>query len=177
MSMSETGISNLNMGSRKIRRMDESISNVMRLVRNTRFERIIRQEKGYVPKKLNELRKKHKVALEEDFQFTVDEYNNGEYTLISGNGSIMNIYTVEFSKLQCNCLLECDECKICVHSVRCDCYDSTIKNSLCKHVHFIAMKRSQQEVECEQAEHVMDDLDNDPLQEKSIFLSQSKPPT
>ncbi|XP_025017185.1 uncharacterized protein LOC107364685 [Tetranychus urticae] len=169
------------MGGKKVRRMDESISNIMRLIKNMQFERIIRQEKGYVPKKLTELREKHKIAIESNFQFTCDPDDTSKYTVVSQNGSEFNLYTVEFVNLlnPCSCNLVCEDCKICAHSVNCDCYDSTIKNNLCKHSHFIAMKRNVNEpkesVDNEEMQNLIVEEDlmrNQIEEEKSIFLSQ-----
>ena len=41
----------------------------------------------------------------------------------------------------CYCLIACDISKICLKTVRCDCYDFAILGNLCKHVHFISLNQ------------------------------------
>ena len=161
--------------------MDKLIANVMRLVRNMQFERIIRHEKGYVPRKLCELRQKHRLAANCDFQWSTDADDSNKYTLISSSSSDVNMYTIEFiqSDQPCCCLLKCDECDICIHSIRCDCFDATIKGNLCKHAHFIAMNRPKvpiiQSPDQDEAELIIGESQAQltAAEERSIFLSQN----
>ena len=53
------------MHGKKVMRMDETISIVMKPAFNMQYERIIRLEKGYLPRKLSELRQRHKLASNE----------------------------------------------------------------------------------------------------------------
>ena len=36
------------------------------------------------------------------------------------------------------CPLMCVECSICVHSFTCNCSDGGLRNTICKHIHFVA---------------------------------------
>lgn len=39
----------------------------------------------------------------------------------------------------CSCKVICILCKCCVHLFSCTCYDSCIKNNMCKHIHAVRM--------------------------------------
>lgn len=82
------------MHGKNVRRMDESISILMALTVNMKFECFIRIEKGYLPRKLTELRQRHRDAASPDFQFAPDPDDENKYSTVSSKGD--NIYTVIF---------------------------------------------------------------------------------
>ena len=113
------------------------------------YERIIRKEKGYVPKKLEELRSRHKTALNCQFTTSQDDSDKKIVAIISEKNSDISFYNVKILRLDenCLCLLRCSDCKLCIHEACCDCYDSVIKGHMCKHIHYIAQKYAR-EIQC-----------------------------
>lgn len=47
------------------------------------------------------------------------------------------MYTIEKIEIGCDCLLRCEECKICIHEYVCSCIDSAIQFNMCKHIHYL----------------------------------------
>lgn len=52
----------------------------------------------------------------------------------------IKIYTVKKIKESCQCRLKCDACQVCIHMMKCNCLDYSIRSNLCKHVHYIVSK-------------------------------------
>ncbi|GFQ99445.1 hypothetical protein TNCT_671801 [Trichonephila clavata] len=51
------------------------------------------------------------------------------------------ITTYEINKVKdCDCPIRCHTCKICIHSLTCNCVDYSVKFTICKHIHFICQK-------------------------------------
>ena len=82
------------MHGKNVRRMDESISILMKLIFNMKFERVIRLEKGYLAPKLTKLRQRHKDAVSANFQFAPDPDDKNKFSIVSSQGD--DIYTVCF---------------------------------------------------------------------------------
>jgi len=57
----------------------------------------------------------------------------------SENGA--NFYTVEKNlDVDCDCILICDDCKVCTIQSSYDCFDYAIKGNLYKHIHFVMIE-------------------------------------
>ena len=125
-----------------MRRMDQSISILMRMLKNMMFDRLVRNEKGFVPKKLEELRSRHKNAIEStNLSFVPD--GQDKYLVISTSKDEAHDYLVRIdSSNSCGCRLICESCGICLHQASCQCYDFLIKGNMCKHIHFVMNNQS-----------------------------------
>ena len=129
------------MDGKKHRRMDHSISTLMKLIYHMQYERIIRKTKGYVPKRLFEIRNTHKTATESSFVAT--EASENSWAIVSESKNGTNLYSVEIHpEIECDCVLSCDICRICANQASCDCFDYAIKGNLCKHIHYALIERS-----------------------------------
>ncbi|XP_053206553.1 uncharacterized protein LOC128390810 [Panonychus citri] len=131
------------MDGKKVKRMDESISALMKLTYGMQYDKLIRQTKGFVPTKLSELRNRHQRALNCTFDFSHDQNDSTKWIIIS-NSELLNMYTVTIKKKSdCSCLIHCQACDLCISEVSCECFDFMIKGNMCKHIHFIGMKRNE----------------------------------
>jgi len=129
------------MDGKKHRRMDQSISTLMKLIYHLQYERIIRKTKGFVSNRLSDIRNRHKKAVESTF--TLTECGDYCWGVLSQSAQDINLYTVKFSpEVSCDCKLICDDCKVCANQSSCDCFDYAIKGNLCKHTHYVMMNQS-----------------------------------
>ena len=129
------------MEGKKHRRMDQSITILMKLIYHMQYERIIRKTKGFISKRLSEIRKRHKKALE--CSFTVSASGENCWAVLSQSSTEMNLYTVLINpEIDCDCKLICDDCKICANQSSCDCFDYAIKGNLCKHIHYVMVNEN-----------------------------------
>lgn len=165
------------MNGKKVRRMDESIAFVMRLAYSMQFNYLVRKEKGYLPRRMTELRKRHKTAIDSQFDVSQNPIEGKKFTVVS-QGREVNIYSVEFinEEHNCQCSIRCEECKICSETISCDCYDYAIKNNLCKHTHYIALKFGTEEPNDgnnEDDSNLQISMTNELQEIKNLFLSQN----
>ncbi|XP_050296505.1 uncharacterized protein LOC126736270 [Anthonomus grandis grandis] len=117
---------------KKIKRLDKGLHAVLRYIKNKNVERIIKLTKGKNTIYNRDIFKRHKLALQSTFNYTVN--NNYVWELSSNKGQKYLI--LKHSNLSC-CKLTCSFCKICVHMYSCDCIDFSGKLTICKHIHFI----------------------------------------
>ncbi|KAJ8914484.1 hypothetical protein NQ315_002756 [Exocentrus adspersus] len=122
---------------KKNKRIDTCIFSLMNFIRDKVFDRFISLNIGKVTTKISISRKRHKESLkiadndifyfERDNKWSVKSTNNPNsfYDIIPGNQN-------------CDCRLECSDCRICIHKYLCSCIDSSIKWNICKHVHALA---------------------------------------
>ncbi|XP_074604061.1 uncharacterized protein LOC141857461 [Brevipalpus obovatus] len=133
------------MAGKKVRRLDESINCLSKMLNNYQYERIIRLEQGFIPKKLAVLRQRHKRSLGCKFLINQSSNDQNEWLVISNDSGEPKTYTVCFLDgfESCTCLVKCFECQICIKSVRCECFDYCVRRNFCKHIHYVAMKRGE----------------------------------
>lgn len=83
---------------------------------------------------------RHRAALISNFNIDLDKGDN-KYLIstLSLNKEIKEIYCVKRLQSQSCCVLMCNSCKICYHTYSCSCSDFSIRNFICKHIHFVAM--------------------------------------
>lgn len=98
---------------------------------------MIRLEKGFVPKKLQELRERHKTSLNCNFEVVQDSKIINRFR-VKSDATIYYVHII--STQNCDCLLKCTECALCFHEVSCTCIDFSINSVICKHIHYVAMK-------------------------------------
>lgn len=82
--------------------------------------------------------KAHKKAEESKIEnVTMDE--PGKYRVKSSTeGKYYFVYNNQIDI--CNCLSSiCRVCEICIHKYRCECVEYAVKNTMCKHVHIVAL--------------------------------------
>ena len=68
----------------------------------------------------------------------IQEDGSSMWTIKSGANYLQYTILKQASKcLDEACQLKCKECNICIHQFICDCPDSLIHNTICKHVHLL----------------------------------------
>lgn len=117
-----------------VKRLDKSIGAIMKFVRDKLYERLIVLHKGKVCTKLSILRRRHKKSEDLDLS-TVVQVSNTSWLVSSS--SRPETYEIEQLKTNCNCMLVCDECQVCIHYYSCTCLDSAIRWNMCKHIHLV----------------------------------------
>ena len=130
------------------RRVDNCLIGLMQFIRDKAFERAIKLTKGKSTFKTRVIRERHTkskglcidaVTEDGEFRWRVTNIDEIPYTVIKQANYCMDN----------GCQIRCEECKICIHQFICDCPDSLIHNTICKHVHllqrYLAAKKDQTE--------------------------------
>ena len=119
------------------KRVDNCLLNLLKFVRDKFFERLIKLTKGKCNYKTRVIQDRHNKSkslsdelLTKQAEFTwsvLSEHNKSTYTVTR---------LMETCK-DPSCDLKCLEYNICVHLYMCNCPDSLIQSTICKHVHLI----------------------------------------
>jgi len=123
------------------RRIDTLLTTLLKVSRDKAFERFRKLEVGKSTHRLCEINKRHKTAQDwmKNEPFSIIELNNNKWRISSQHTPSM-MYTVTLNVSDCSCQLRCKLCNICVHQSSCDCIDSVLHSTICKHIHLICMK-------------------------------------
>lgn len=127
---------------KKNQRLDMLLWNLLKIVRDKNFERLIKLcDVGKVTHYLNAINDSHQSAVR-ILSSKIHKITNITWTVASESQEQDYLVT----KLEsCACKVICVVCDICVHSFKCTCYDYTIKNNMCKHIHAVQMNMSDDE--------------------------------
>lgn len=119
---------------KKVKRLDKTIAELNNLINDKQFDNRIKEIKGKITKKCTLNFKKHKEA--EKLNLFFKPLTDNKWEIVSDNKT----YTVS-KKHSCNntCVISCSECAICPLAYQCSCYDNSIANAICKHIHFILL--------------------------------------
>ena len=135
-------LKHVHMEGRKVRRMDKSIHALMKLLRAKMRDRLLKLHKGKWNRHLLGIRRRHQVSriLSPSLAMCVEE--NITYAVKStSEKQEYSFYLVERSNTvpheKTTCALMCEDCKVCVHTFMCNCEDSGLRNSICKHIHLV----------------------------------------
>ncbi|KAL3273751.1 hypothetical protein HHI36_015179 [Cryptolaemus montrouzieri] len=123
--------------------------------------------------KLKSIRLRHKtsLALQKDL---IVKTNQGWLFPSSKSGEV---YCITLNDTECQCGINCSECKTCIHRYSCTCQDSAKKGNMCKHVHLLCylliaehdMLKSEQ---LQQEQLQQDQLQQDQLHEEQLQHEQ-----
>lgn len=120
------------------KRLDNCLLNLLKYVRDKTFDGLIKLTKGKVTTRINKIQERHLRSLTLSTGSVKAEDSN-TWTVLGEDGR--SSYKV--SKLldayneQQNCQLKCRGCNICVHMYVCNCPDSLIATTICKHIHLV----------------------------------------
>lgn len=78
------------------------------------------------------IKKTHKLSKDEEYQFE----EKSDCWLLECDKT-QKIYEIRMLQPSACCELKCLECEICYHTYTCTCFDYLVKNSICKHIHYI----------------------------------------
>lgn len=161
------------MGGKKPKRLDITIHTIMTFVRDKLYDRLIHLHKGKVTSKLSIIRKRHQRSLSLSEEGIICEEEIWSVPSFDRN----EIYKVSSTDMDnCNCGLQCTECKTCIHAYICSCVDSAIKFNMCKHIHLIRRiklsQTSREENEPSESSLIIQEQPN--VEEQVIILRQLK---
>ncbi|XP_065224343.1 uncharacterized protein LOC135848371 [Planococcus citri] len=119
---------------KKVKRLDKTISILMRFIRDRLFDQVILFHKGKLTKKIQDLRRRHRTASGNPTNLITFDDNDQRWIISS-----KEIYYVEKNSTLCECKLICTLCNACIHQYSCTCIDYCIKWNMCKHIHGVCM--------------------------------------
>lgn len=126
-------IKHIYLNGKKVQRLDKAIHALMKMIRDKLFDQMIILNKGKVSSKISNLRQRHKAS--ENLNLNILKRQYLVWDISSETKPFM--YTIEKIEIGCDCLLRCEECKICIHEYVCSCIDSAIQFNMCKHIHYL----------------------------------------
>jgi hypothetical protein len=145
------------------KRVDVCLLQLVKFARDIAFKRAIKLLKHKDSYRVKEIKKRHAQCLEMSLE-NVIVVDDATWNVKSE--SYENTYNVSCVSESCqyeSCQERCIKCDVCVHQYLCNCTDSLIKHSICKHIHLVRrynmekagkgkqdMKRArEEEVQCE----------------------------
>ena len=155
---------------------------LLRLMRTKLNDRLLKLHKGKWTRHLLGIRNRHKTALTCDASLVTVVQPNKVFA-VSGKHS--NVYMVEQNEVvphaNMTCPLQCQPCGICVHMFSCNCVDSGLRNTICKHVHLVVAKFSPV-LYCKTTsdtcgeEHTSDEMEGITANTQAVQLMHGTPP-
>lgn len=131
------------LGAKTIKRLDKGLYALNQYIRDKIVDRLIKNVKGKSTSHNYQINLRHKTAIQGNFTIVANGDDvwtlKEEQKLARSNNSAE--YTVSRSRneLSICCWLMCSLCKICIHTYSCTCVDFLIRNTICKHIHSIAL--------------------------------------
>ncbi len=119
------------------KRVDKCVHTLLKFARDKAFERLVKLEKGKTTGRIQRIVNRHLASKELNVELVL-ESSDVNWTVTSSSGERKYCVTRETDKCPTNCSLRCSDCGICVHTYCCNCPDSLINNTICKHVHLVA---------------------------------------
>ena len=122
----------LYLGGKVNKRVDSCLVNLLKFARDQCFGRVIQLTKGKVNYRNTQIEKRHRSSQSIPLA-NVEPSNKNEWKVTS--------YEVQRIHSTCpknpSCRLICRECQICIHQYVCNCPNSLILHTLCKHIHLV----------------------------------------
>ena len=69
---------------------------------------------------------------------SVTQVNSSQWMVTSSDSTRQYTICEDMKVCSINCHLQCSMCNICVHSFSCNCMDTLINHTICKHIHLVA---------------------------------------
>lgn len=128
-------------------RLDKAINAVFEVVRDTMYERMIQLAKRKLTNKNLLIRKSHSLNEEwkEENIIQKNEDESNVWFVTSQTNSELKYKVKRFQEKYDEelCILQCEECDVCVHTFRCSCPDNVIYLNICKYIHKVgALEKS-----------------------------------
>ncbi|KAL4082833.1 hypothetical protein QTP88_029489 [Uroleucon formosanum] len=121
---------------KKVKRLDKSLHDLMRYIRDKLIDRLIVLHKGKISSKVKELRKRHKTSISMSLEMVLENVDGNSWNVLSRKTNEM--CEVNNLKSNCGCQINCYDCQSCIHCYySCSCIDSAIKWNMCKHIHLV----------------------------------------
>ena len=138
------------------RRVDVLLVTLLRISRDKAFDWFHKMEKGKVTHRICEINRRHKAAelIQKQNICKIKELKTNERWIIASD-TVQ--YTITQQNEKCMCKIRCSFCMTCPHNFTCTCLDSTLRSTVCKHIHYLVMK----EVESASKESGFDSPDDE----------------
>ena len=128
------------------KRVDKCLVNLLEFLRDKYFERLVKLTKGRSCKKLKDINDRHSRSMQMSTDCVVEvESRKWKVKSQDGKRSYDIIKQCE-SCTDASCSLRCQRCNICVHIFLCNCPDSLIQSTICKHVHLLQTALATKEI-------------------------------
>ncbi|XP_050516253.1 uncharacterized protein LOC126891116 [Diabrotica virgifera virgifera] len=122
---------------KRVRRLDKGLHATLKYVRDKIVGRLIKLTKGKHNINNHETIQRHRIAISSTFNMILEtpgmwnlEHNAKQYTV------------KEHCDVSKCCNFTCTFCNICIHQYTCSCPDNFINKSICKHIHFVAINKT-----------------------------------
>lgn len=137
--------------SEKIKTIHQCLVYILECLILKQAEILQKQIKGKVTSKLSILRKRHRAVLVNwksgGEEFEVTPIGSSTFLVCSFEDDEIDNYTVRKNERKtCSsdhenavCHVLCTSCSICYHEFCCSCQDYSIKNNMCKHIHWLGL--------------------------------------
>ncbi|CAH0385004.1 unnamed protein product [Bemisia tabaci] len=142
--------------SQKVVDMKESVYAIFDFVCSKLHHQFYEVDKEILKDKADVLKANHKESLKLSRDLVIK--NDHEWTVFSLE--LVNCYTVSRRDINCNCKLQCEECKSCFHEFSCSCLDYVVHSNMCQHIHLVAQIQSSQKDRVERASEMSEILLN-----------------
>ena len=119
------------------KRVDKCVVNLLKYVRDKYFERVIKLTKGKSCHKQRLIQDRHNKSRAMSTE-AVEVLDDLKWKVRGQDGK--NTYVVSKQAANCadsSCQIKCSDCRVCIHQYVCNCPDSLIQSTICKHVHLL----------------------------------------
>lgn len=119
------------------KRLDKCVGVLLKLARDKGFDRLVKLEKGKNTERITMIRTRHLASLKMPLTLVreTEEYQTWEISSVT-QGVLYHVSKLT-SHCPYSCSISCADCKICIHMFQCNCPDSLIRGTICKHIHLI----------------------------------------
>ena len=121
------------------------------------------------------IRMRHQSSLNLSFASVHTTTQTDTWEVDSTESNVVYDVTLLYASCPYSCSTRCHECEICVHMFSCNCSDTLIKNSICKHVHLVARFRSSPETLANSPEHNVSTSQNEMDISEDVVSTLKKP--
>ncbi|GFS64294.1 uncharacterized protein TNCV_3946081 [Trichonephila clavipes] len=101
-------------GGKALRRLDKSLSLVLRTISKKLMGRMISMERGKLTAKISTNRMRHETSCKEMQAYTAEELQPTKWIIYKTVANGINTYEVNKVK-DCDCPIRCHKCQICIH--------------------------------------------------------------
>jgi hypothetical protein len=127
------------------KRVDSCLVNLLKFARDQCFGRVIQLTKGKANYRITEIEERHRRS--QSLPLANVEMSSEKVWNVTSLDE-KNVYEVQRIHSKCpknpSCRLSCRECQICIHQYVCNCPDSLILHTLCKHIHLVERYRTRE---------------------------------
>ena len=120
------------------KRVDKCLHYLLQYAKDKSFDRVIKLTKGKATSKIKLIKDRHNTSKSLCID-EIQEDGDSSWTVASTSTNDLK-YTIMKQASRCldeACNLKCTDCNICIHQFICDCPDSLIHHTICKHVHLL----------------------------------------